>query len=67
MYLKTIITKNHLLLITRIIQQTLYNSNARITEKKIVRITESSKDGKLKLVKCIRVKPVFEKSILEIL
>ena len=65
MYLNTIITKNHLLLITRIIQQTLYNSNARITEKKIVRITESSKDGKLKLVKCIRVKPCLRKASLK--
>ena len=39
-------------------------SNARIIEKKIVRIIESSNDGKLKLVKCIRVKSMFEKSIL---
>ena len=59
-------SKNLLLLITRAIPWSLYNSNARIIEKKIVRIIESSNDGKLKLVKCIRVKFVFEKSILEI-
>ena len=35
-------------------------------KKKIVRIVESSNDGKLKLGKCIRVKSAFEKSILEI-
>ena len=34
--------------------------------EKTVRIIDSSNDWKLKLVKCIRVKPVLEKSILEI-